>query len=424
MREGRVELLTRMTEPELTAKDQARVLGLQTLVKASVSDLQTMSRAEVKVMSDAQGIELLMKVPDPDKLHKLLKKFKFVFHGILEHKDQLTIKTVFLGLHDQLLQFKGQGTFRLSGLGHFDGQLDSQLGAVTDAPFRGTGRMQVPIKLVLYDKTRLSVDADPRFLSFSLEAGDFQLKNLNGGIQIHEELSIDPAGRIGFLYLDTQNPFARVDYESLDPYVGERNLLSLDQLRFKHIVLGPLVENFAVRQNLILLNDLKMDLLNGSALGRFYLDLHPERLQLGFLGRFSGIQGELLKEPSKRLPTKDWAPLSGRMALNFDIRKRLATGRLDLTEIGQRQLLSLLDVLDPEYKDDQMIMARRALHVSYPQGLAVSMEQGLMDMNISLGGVISKDLSIRSIPLTGLINAKAGEALQNIETLLQSGGKK
>jgi hypothetical protein len=182
------------------------------------------------------------------------------------------------------------------------------------------------------------------------------------------------------------------------------------------------MQNFEVRQNLILLNELRIDLLQGSALGRYYLDLHPDRLQLGFLGRFSGIQAELLREPQKRLPSKDWAPLSGRMAVNFDIRKRLATGRLDLTEIGQRQLMSLIDVLDPEYKDEQMVMARRALRVSYPQGVAISMEQGLMDMGINLGGVVSKDIFIRSIPLTGLINAKAGEALQQIEKLLQAGG--
>ena|GEM_PF-3153702 len=419
---GRAELLTRLTESKITAKDKIQILNLQTLIKASVRDVKKMADGEVKVMADADGIELLKDMPNQAKIHQLLRKFKFVFHGVLSNKEALTIKTLFVGLHDNFLQFKGQGAFRLSGQGHFDGQLDSVLTGIKDAPFEGTGRMTVPLKVVLFDKTRLSVDATPKFQNFYVNYGDIQLRNVNGGIQVHEELSIDPQGRIGFLYLDTQNAFARVDYDSLEPYVGERSLLSVDQLRFKHIQIGPLVENFEIRQNLILLNELKVDLLQGSALGRIYLDLHPERLQMGFLGRFSGIQAELIKEPNRRIPVPDWAPLSGRMALNFDIRKRLATGRLDLTEIGQRQLLSLLDVLDPEYKDPQMITARRALRVAYPQGLAVGMEQGLMDLNISLGGVISKDLVIRSVPLTGLINAKAGETLQQIEKLLQSGG--
>jgi len=418
---GRGELLTRLVEPSITAQDIARVNNLQTLIKASVSNIQKPDSGEVKMMVDADSIELLKEIPEQEHIQKLLRKFKLVFHGNLENKDNFNIKTLFVGLHDTLFQFKGQGAFRMNSQGYFDGMVDSHIGAVKDAPVRGTGRMQVPIKLVLFDKTRISVDANPRFQNFSVEYGDIAIKNVNGGIQIHEELQIQE-GRVGFLYLNTQSPFARVDYDGLEPYVSERPSLTLEQLRYKHIVAGPFAQNFEVRQNLILLNELKIDLLQGYALGRYYLDLHPDRLQLGFLGRFSGIQAELLREPSKRLPPKEWAALSGRMAINFDIRKRLATGRLDLTEIGQQQLMSLLDVLDPEYKDEQMVMARRALRVSYPQGVAISMEQGLMDMGINLGGMISKDLYIRSIPLTGLINAKAGEALQQIEKLLQSGG--
>jgi hypothetical protein len=418
---GRGELLTRLVEPSITAQDIARVHNLQTLIKASVQNLEKPENGEVKMMVDADSIELLKEIPEQEHIQKLLRKFKMIFHGNLQNKDVFTIKTLFVGLHDTLFQFKGQGQFRLNSQGHFDGMMESQIGSVTDAPVRGTGRMQVPIKLVLFDKNRLSIDADPRFQNFSAQYGDIAIKNVNGGIYIHEELQIQ-GGHVGFLYLNTMNPFARVDYDSLEPYVSERPQLSIEQVRFKHIVAGPFMQNFEVSQNLILLNELKIDLLQGSALGRYYLDLHPDRLQLGFLGRFSGIQSELLKEPQKRIPPKDWAPLSGRMAVNFDIRKRLATGRLDLTEIGQRQLMSLLDVLDPEYKDEQMVMARRALRISYPQGVAISMEQGLMDMGINLGGMVSKDIFIRSIPLTGLINAKAGEALQQIEQLLQAGG--
>jgi hypothetical protein len=418
---GRGELLTRLVEPTITAAEIARVHNLQTLIKASVQNLEKPDNGEVKVMVDADSIELLKEVPQQEHIQKLLRKFKLVFHGDLQNKDLFTIKTLFVGLHDALFQFKGQGQFRLNSQGYFNGMVDSQIGSVKDAPVQGTGRMQVPIKLVLFDKTRLSLDADPRFQNFSVQYGDMAIKNVNGGITIHEELHVQD-GQVGFLYLNTMNPFARVDYDSLEPYVSERPQLSIEQLRYKHIVAGPFLQNFEVRQNLIMLNELKIDLLQGAALGRYYLDLHPDRLQLGFLGRFSGIQSELLKEPQRRLPAKDWAPLSGRMAVNFDIRKRLATGRLDLTEIGQKQLMSLLDVLDPEYKDEQMVMARRALRVSYPQGVAISMEQGLMDLGINLGGVISKDIFIRSIPLTGLINAKAGEALQQIEQLLQAGG--
>ncbi|RZA24093.1 MAG: hypothetical protein EOP10_10930 [Proteobacteria bacterium] len=83
----------------------------------------------------------------------------------------------------------------------------------------------------------------------------------------------------------------------------------------------------------------------------------------------------------------------------------------------------MIDVLDPDYKDTQMMMARRALQVSYPSLVSLSMEQGLMDLLIGLGGAVSTDINVRSIPLTAFINANAGDSLLTVEKFLQTGGQ-
>ncbi|MCX6130327.1 MAG: hypothetical protein NTX25_14845 [Proteobacteria bacterium] len=420
---NRLAIETDLLAHELAAQKQFRLQGLRLKLKAGVKNIQSMADAQFSLKAAALQLELLRKFPEEAFVQRLLHNLMLSVQGSLKHQNQLTIESLVAKLGRDFFQFKGAGAFRTSGQGHFDAAIDAKLGEQTKDLLQGQGQLHIPIKLVMFDKTRLLLDARPDFQNLSVQLQDFQAKNINGTLQIHEELELDAAHRIGFLYLDTQSPFARVDYESVDPYVDEHSLLSLEQIKYKHIELGPLISKFEIRQNLLLLNQLKMDLLKGSALGRFYLDLHPERLLLGFLGRFSGIKTELLKEPHRRTAPSEWAPLGGRIALNFDLRKRLATGRLDLNSIGKPQLLGLLDALDPDYKDEQMTMARRALQVAYPEAVALSMEQGLMDLNIRLGGLISKDIAIRSIPLSGLINAYAGEAIQSLEQRLQTGAQ-
>jgi len=46
------------------------------------------------------------------------------------------------------------------------------------------------------------------------------------------------------------------------------------------------------------------------------------------------------------------------------------------------------------------------------------MDHGMMDLNVSLGGALREDISVRSLPLSGLINANVGETLGKIESII------
>ena len=417
---GRGDINTRILIPDAEARDVARVKDVRVGLIASVSDLDAMALAEAKAVVQIAAVDLQGELGKKPELQGLLRQIQLILHATVAHKTKISVKNLYASLQNPLLQFRGQGDFTAEGRGDFTGKLDVAMPEEAKAGLRGKGHFQLPLQITLYDKQKISVQAEPRFQAFSLDFGDISVRNAQGSVQIFEELALDKKGKIGFLYLNSQNPFVRVDYESVEPYVGNPTVLAIEKVRFKHIELGPIVENFEVRQNLVYLNDFKADLLGGSALGRLYFDLHPERLQLGFLGRFSNLQPELLKEPGRRQKGEK-AVLSGRMGTSFDIRQRLAAGRIDITAIGKQQLMSLLDVLDPEYKDSQIGMARRGIQVAYPRFVAISMNQGLMDLTIGLGGIISKDIVIRSIPLSALINAKLGTTLQRIESLVQSG---
>ncbi|MBC7660046.1 MAG: hypothetical protein H7249_10085 [Chitinophagaceae bacterium] len=418
---AQLTLTTHVAAPAIEAQDLATLQNLDTKLGLSVNNIESQDRVDFDLVTTIKNVKPLMAsaASVQDVVQNVMVKLK----AQVLQKDRFHVDALTATVDGALLAFNGKGDLALSsGRGGFTGLLKSTLPpGRTIAGLQGTGGFQVPFTLTLYDKKVLAIQSEPRFDKLSFTYGDIQVEGMDGRVSLAEELNIDEKGRVGFLYLNTQNPFTRVDFENIDPYLDTRLSLKINKVRFKHIIAGPLLTNFELRQNLVLLNDMKANLLNGSALGRMFIDLHPERLQLGFLGRFSNLQLELLKEPGRRRKIKD--ELSGRAATNFDIRKRLATGRIDVTTIGRNQLLSMLDVLDPQYKDTQMMAARRALQLSYPRLVSLSMEQGLMDLRIGLGGALSTDIAIRSIPLTAFINANAGEQLLTLEKFLQTGGQ-
>lgn len=415
--DGQVKLVANAAAPKIVLPDAAIINDFGVDIKAFVSDLTVMKSIEFSVQGAAQKIEALIKYRNGENKDKIIKGFKFGTSGQVKNKNKIIIENIFAGLQDELVKFSGSGEFSTEGRGQLDANLSSKLSSTTQF-ISGSGQFDMPMKFLLLNKDSFSVEAVPTFKDYSLVVGDLNLKNLNGTVNISEDLKKDAESKIRFKYLRAQSPFARIDFENLSPFLGEKVQLGFDSLTWKHIVIGPLIASFEVQQNLIVLNDLKMDLLGGSALGRFFLDLDPKTPRVGFLGRFSGIIPELLKAPEQRLPKEEWGTMAGRSALIFEIRKRLATGRIDLTTLGKRQLMSLLDVVDPTGKDEQIAMARQALRVAYPKFLNVEFDQGMMDFTVGLGGVVSQDIKIRSLPLSNLINSNAGEALSKVESFL------
>lgn len=413
---GSFDLKTTVDASALAYGKLATVSGVKGDLGTKLNDIREPTKADLDINFAVKTVEFLTTSQGPAAFDRSLKDLTFRAGAALDD-DVIAIETLEGGLKDGTIRVSGQGEFKTAGSGQLDGQISSKL-LDEKSVISGSGQFLAPFKIILFDKERLSFEANPSFENFSVVVGDFAAKNVNGTITVLEELKLEKDGKIGFLYLKSQNPFARVDYENVEPYVEEKSQLTFDQVSWKHIVVGPMVQSFEIRQNLVLLNDLKMDLLDGSMVGRFYLDLHPSRLRTGFLGRFSGIKPELLKAPDRRSAPKDWAPLAGRMAIDFDMRKRLAAGRMDFTQIGKRQLLSLLDALDPDFKDTQVALARNGLRVAYPRAVGIDMDHGLMDLKIALDGAVSSDVAVRSLPLSALINSQAGEALSTIETMI------
>ncbi|MEI6832683.1 MAG: hypothetical protein WCL28_01720 [bacterium] len=413
--QNRLDLQSKIEGQSLAYGKLAEATGMDGSFEATVNNIEDPTSASMDIRFGIKAVKFLA-TKTASEFDRSLRDLTFSAKSSLAG-DTIKIRNLEGGLKDGTLKFDGQGEFKTYGTGQLDGKITSRL-LQENALISGSGQFNSPVKLIIFDRQRISLEAKPSFENFSIKIGEFSAKNVNGELAILEELELDKTGKIGFLYLKTQNPFARVDYENVEPYLGNKSRITFDEVAWKHIVIGPMIQSFEMRQNLVLLNDLKIDLLDGSMVGRFYLDLHPSRLRTGFLGRFSGLKPELLKAPEQRAPLKDWAAFAGRMAVDFDMRKRLASGRMDFTQIGKKQLLSLLDVVDPELKDNQITLARKGLKIAYPKKVGISMDHGLMDLAIDLDGALSQTVGVRSLPLSGLINAQAGEVLSDLESML------
>jgi hypothetical protein len=194
-------------------------------------------------------------------------------------------------------------------------------------------------------------------------------------------------------------------------------MVRIDRVQSGDVVLGPMVAAVNVRQNLMLLDDARASLLGGNALGRVFVDLTPDQPMLGVLARYTEIEPQLLLSKKFRGPRDRDAIVSGRTALTFDIRKRLASGRVDVTRIGRDQLLSLLDLIDPKREDPQIGAARKALYLAAPRKVTVTMEQGTFDLDVQMSGA-APSIAIRSLPLTPLIIAFADAPLAQLDQRL------
>lgn len=413
----KLDLHQQLALPLLVMKDQAQLKNLQNTIRINVNNITSLNNVGIRHAVKIGPIELLRKELTP--FRELLETIDIeqaaqISQGLQNARIQRSLVKV----NGDLFQVSTSGQINLKQM---QGGIRSDVTAKVPNNFgqySGSGLLQMPVDITLFDAKTLALKATPKFQNLNLRGPDLEVVQLNGKMDISEEIRLTP--KLEFLFIESQNPFARVDFENIDPYLDDANGFRLRKARFKHYEIGPLAQNVEIRQNLILLNELKADSLQGSVLGKMFIDMHPSRLKLGFLGRFSGINPELLKEPSRRRNTQEF--LSGRMSTTFDIRKRLATGRVDVTSIGQNQLLSLIDVLDPEFKDPQMMNARRGLQIAYPKLVAIAMDQGKLDFSVTLGGALSSELSIRSVPLTPLINANAGDLLLSIENLIDQGG--
>ncbi len=397
----------------------ARVAGPRLRLSGQVEPGLEPTAGQVELRADVD--DLIVSVPGDNGTTRDLPLADLVAPAQLRVVGRRTDETaqledLRLDVSNGLLGLTGQGSASLDGQ---TAEMDALLTArprpdlLATPRLGGSGTMRVPLSLILAEGRAISLNGEIQFDDFGLTLGDLELAGANGNLRLTEELTLTDDGAVELRYLTSADPFQRVDFNRIQPYLDERYTLSVDRLETPDLAIGPLLANASVEQNLLRLPELQLQLLDGHLAGQFYLDTTPGALQVGLLGRVSQIDlRRLLDEP----PTVDYSPVSARVAINFDLTRRLMEGRVDFTEISHVQLLQLLDVVDPEHTDPQIGRLRAALRVAFPTSVTVAMRSSLMDITVGLSA-LPKPIRLRGLPLTPLIQQFAGELLREIESL-------
>jgi hypothetical protein len=229
------------------------------------------------------------------------------------------------------------------------------------------------------------------------------LRKANGRIPFQQDLELPNFKSLKWSYLIRDNPFKRVDTSKFVPLTLDDSLVTIQELNALEKKFGPLRARVSVLQNMVTIDKLDADLFDGVLAGQGFIDIQPSRLLAGLQGRITKLNTALLASKPEKFSA---SPLSARLALILDLSKALVEGRVDVTEIGRNQLLALMDVLDPTGADALLNKARLGLSVGYPKFVGMQMQQGFLDLEVGLGGVLEQQFKISNLPLSPIINAK------------------
>ena len=265
------------------------------------------------------------------------------------------------------------------------------------------GRMEFPWTVQVRDGREILLQGELRFQDLLWSNGKYGFKGLSGKIPMTEALLRDANG-IHLARIETPNAFERVDFERIQPYLLESQKMSLLEIQYEDRKIGPFFGFLSIYQNLISVNQFNLKMgTEGRAYGEFYLDANPEQLQMGMLSRITGLDlDEVLPARMLKRSAPGSKRVAGRTGLVMNLTKNSVNGRIDITEIGGSQLVTLMRALDPKGKDEKINRAAAALGIAYPTFVGMMFNNGQLDMKIDMS-LPAPSMTIRGIPIAGSV---------------------
>jgi hypothetical protein len=291
---------------------------------------------------------------------------------------------------------EGREAFSLSG------ELEQDLSSLTGSAFarHASGRLRVPFEVQSGDLQ--SVRAVARLVAeavdFTSPDGSLAVERLNGEIPIAQTLTLLPSGAL----LDPgagENALSRARFPDVQPFLNNEAFLTAERIVSKGQVLGPLAGNVRIAGTTLAVDRLQVGYRGGSITGQLAADLRPGAAQLSFRGNATGIH--------TARGGKD--VLDANLALRFVPASLALDGTMQMVRVSKSHLRELLDALDPYHEDPQMNKLRLLLSFGYPRFARLRAAEGLMDFEVSLGGLagaVSID-AIRAIPIAPLLDVYA-----------------
>lgn len=268
---------------------------------------------------------------------------------------------------------------------------------------RLSGGMEMPWTVQVRGGKEILVNGTLQFNDMAWSNGKYGFSGLSGKVSVIEALE-RRGNAVTFARIENPNAFERVDFERIQPYLQESEKTQILEISYEDRKIGPFFGYFSIYQNLMAVNQFNMKLgKDGRAYGEFFIDANPAQLRMGFLSRLTELDlGEILPSRLLKNTTQGSKKISGRGGMVINLTKSTVEGRMDITEIGGSQLITMMRALDPKGKDEKVNRACAALGLAYPTFVGMSFNSGLMDMNIDMS-LPAPSMNLRGIPIAGSI---------------------
>jgi hypothetical protein len=204
-------------------------------------------------------------------------------------------------------------------------------------------------------------------------------------------------------YIETVNPFKRVDTHKVQPYLHARQSLSFDRAEADGRAVGPFFGEVTWTQNLLSFANVDLELFGGVFVGESFVNLHGDHLQVGMLGRLSEFDTSLLN-PGREAGGSESHEIFARIASIYDINRSLAEGRLDVDRLEPEALINFMNVVDPTGENAAFNKARMALQIAHPESVRLRLDQGYADLAIEIGGVTPLTIVASHLPLRSILH--------------------
>lgn len=277
------------------------------------------------------------------------------------------------------------------------------------------GRVSLPWSLSVSRGKSVDLNSTLTLNQIQFNGRNIKIEDLEGTIPITENFNINPNGDISFANESQLGTFTHVDFSQVEPVVQFGPPLKVKKISYFDKNYGPMTINAILRQNLFSLNQFEIIFGKGRVTGESYIDLKSN--QLGLLCRAQEVKiSELLPKKYMGEDKSKKSSFDSRIGLIINLEQKNMGGRVDITRMSGDQLITMINVLDPEYENKDFNLVRKALEYGYPTYVGLEFTNGFLNMDMRINGIAP--IGLRGLSVSSLITSQINEILSKQEKSL------
>ena len=234
----------------------------------------------------------------------------------------------------------------------------------------------------------IDINALAKFEKFNYnldsEGQKFSIQNMTGHIPLQESLTFADS-KVNFQKLFNVNSFLKTSFEKIKHVLPHVRPIEIKEFTYQGKSFGPFKAYVEISQNVLSLHQMALDLPHGQIAGEIHSDFNPKKPGIAFLIRGVNLVLDDFLPKGKHPLSRD--PLTFRTSSSFFLDSSNLEGETLITQLGGPPLISLINFLDPEYKNVNLVKARELLKVGYPTYFRTLYSKGYLDMDIHINNI-------------------------------------